>query len=174
MKVSFLYANPTKWYKKIGAAILRWSDKSDYAHFAILIEYGQSEFVYESILPVSQRLNKYEWLGHYRIQNQITMDVPKYLEKDVLIWSSSMVGKPYSLAQLVLISMLLLFAPLRRILFMPILNHDKALICTEMGSRFIERFMTIKLEKSHDEIGLRDMVSLGRICPKWIGEKKND
>ena len=73
---------------------------------------------------------------------------------------------PYSIPQLALIALSLL-GPLQRKLNWAILNHKKALICTEVGSRFIESFTHIEIKESHDNVGVNDMFHYTRKMEKY-------
>jgi len=156
MKIGFAFANSIAWYKKPVNFLLRWADKSKEGHFALIYE-GFTERTYESIWPKSHQISLEEWMTHYSVEEVFYFEVPKHLEEEILPFLDSLLNKPYAFPQIFLLGICILFKPFNKLFGTAILNHEKALICTEYGSRFVERFMNYKLTKSHDNTGLSDM-----------------
>lgn len=160
MILRFVFANPKQWWKQGGASLLRWADQFPASHFAVELVTIKHHYVFESVFPRTRRLEKHEWNELWTEHSAYEFEVPQHLQWEVLAWLNHSVGKWYSLSQLLLIA-LCLIKPLNDKLNWSILNHDRFLICTELGSRFIERFMKIVMIESHDKIGLQD---LGDLC----------
>lgn len=156
MVVRFLFSNPREAWKQPGAWLIRRADRSKASHFAIAIFGFGTVFVYEAVFPKCRRLPYSEWINHNKIESFHDFEVPTYLEFEVNEWAKSIVGKWYSVPQLALIAVTII-EPLNKLLNWAILNHERQMICTEVGSRFIEKFMTLPIKESHDKIGVRDM-----------------
>jgi hypothetical protein len=160
MRVSFVICDPLAFSKQIGKWVIKEVDGAPGSHFAIRLDSYTGINYYEAVLPCSRKLKSDEWNKHYKIIKQFDFEVPSGMEYDVLTWLESMVGRPYSIAQLVLIAVSTMSMHLQLLFKGAILNHEKALICTEYGSRFVERFMNFHLQKSHDNIGVEDMYEI--------------
>jgi hypothetical protein len=158
MKVTFLFCNPTQWWKQAGSWLIRVADKSPASHFAICIEHDSGrEVVYESVFPKSMKSSIEEWMRHNSLVAAFGFDVPRGKEYLVHEFLEARLGIWYSVPQLILIA-LCLIKPLNKLLNWSILNHERALVCSEVGSRFLERFIEIQIKESHDKIGVRDML----------------
>jgi hypothetical protein len=160
MRVSFVICEPLSGLKKIGSWIIRTLDQSKASHFAVELDSLAGIYYYESVMPKSRCLPKDEWDKHYRIVQKWTFEVPKGLEYDVLLFLNDLINKPYSIAQLLLIAGGIFSGAFQIAFNKAIINHEKALICTEVGSRFIERFMRWNFVKSHDNMGIRDLTEI--------------
>lgn len=164
MMISFLICDPTTWWKLAGSWLIKTVDRSSGSHFAIRCETYSGVKIYESVFPKSTRTPEEEWLKHYKIIKRYDFEVPAAHQASVLEWLESMVGVWYSVPQLALIALSIILKPLVFIFNRTILNHEKALICTELGSRFVEKFMRWIFTKSHDNIGVREMTYIsGRL-----------
>ncbi len=173
MIVRFMFGNPTAWWKQWGSKLIRKVDGSPASHFAIAVFSPSSpDFVYESVFPRFRKIRYDEWLKEYKLVKKVDFVVPKNLEFAVNDWLQMMIGVPYSVPQLALIAISLL-GPLKKALNWAILNHKRALICTEVGSRFIEAFTHIEIKESHDNVGVNDMFTYTRNMekyPNWRSE----
>jgi len=157
MVVRFLFCVPKSWIKWIGSELIKLGEGVRAGHFAIeLEEYGESE-IYEAVFPKSRKMKLYDWMDHYKVVGEYEFHVPIYLQDSVKQFLSEMVGINYSLGQIFTIGLVALFKPLDSFLRTRVINQKKALICTEVGSRFIERFFNLDLKQSHDQIGIKDM-----------------
>lgn len=156
MVVRFLFCNSKTWWKQPGSALIRKVDGSDSSHFAVELITFTERIVYESVFPRARKIEKTEWAKHYSVTAYYDFEVPSYMQYKVKDWLESIVGIHYSVPQLLLIALCVL-KPLNKLLNWAILNHQQALICTEVGSRFLERFTHIKIKESHDKIGVWDM-----------------
>lgn len=173
MTIRFLFANPTAKWKQIGAWFLRVGEMVDAGHFAIQLETFQENVVYESLLPKSQKIPIKEWLTHYKVVKSYEWQVPTHLQFKVKEWLDSKVGIPYAISQIIIIGVCIILKPINAILFNVLFNGEKTMICTEYGSRFIERFMRIRIKESHDKIGLWDMYEYSdrlELNPRWVDE----
>lgn len=164
MLISFIICDPLTWWKKSGSWLIKRLDRSTGSHFAIRLETHSSVSYYESVWPRSTKSPEDEWLKHYVIRKRYDFEVPNIHQAAVLEWLESMVGVWYAVSQLVLIALSIILWPFRAVFNRTILNHEKALICTELGSRFVEKFMRWIFTKSHDNIGVREMTYIsGRL-----------
>jgi len=176
MRVKLILCNPTKWYKWLGNTLLKWADNVDSGHFAIELSSYSEPLIYESIFPRSIKSRISKWLSHYEIVEEIEIQIPSDLQGKVYFFLESLLNKPYSIPQIIYIAICIAFKPIDKILNWGILNHEQALICTEYGSRFLEKFIEIEIKESHDKIGLKDMQNYMRYLKangiKW--KKLND
>ena len=157
MVVRFLFCTPKTWYKWIGSEIIKLGEGVKAGHFAIEVEEFGESTVYEAVFPKSRKITLYKWMDHYKVVGEYEFHVPINLQSSVKQFLSEMVGINYSLGQIFTIGLVALFKPLDYFLRTRVINQKKALICTEIGSRFIERFFKIDLDQSHDQIGIKDM-----------------
>lgn len=157
MIIRFLFANPKTWWKKAGNFLLQIGEIVDAGHFAIELETFGEPDVFESIFPRSQKLTRSEWDKHYTVVKQYQWEVPAHLQYKVMEWLNQNVGKRYAIEQIVFIGATILFGWINLIFNKLVLNGDKAMVCTEYGSRFAERFWGFVPTESHDKIGLKDM-----------------
>lgn len=162
MRVTFLFSNPRVWYKKFGNTILKIAEGVPFGHFSIQLDSLAGSYIYESIFPRSQKLPLKEWLTHYEPVYYTGWDVPDHMNGKVLEWLESMTGKRYALEQILFIAFCICFKWVDILFNTLSINHAKALVCTEYGSRFVERFTTFKLTKSHDKIGLKYMLYISK------------
>jgi hypothetical protein len=157
MRVKLILCNSTKWYKWVGNELLKWADNSNSGHFAIELSSYSTPIIYESVLPKSKKSKISKWLQHYEITEELEIEVPPEYQGSVYFFLESLLNKPYAIDQIFFIGLCLLFHPLDKAFNWGVLNHEKALICTEYGSRFLEKFIQIEIKESHDKIGLNDM-----------------
>ena len=157
MNVYFVFSDTKVWWKKLGCWLIKFIDKGSGSHFALGITNNEEIYYYESVLPKSRVISKEQFLAINEIKKQYLFAVPKELEKEVVRFLDSLVSRPYSIQQLILIFISKSLLPTNIFLKGAILNHEKSLICTEVGTRFIEQFMNYKLTKSHDNTGVKDI-----------------
>ena len=157
MTIRFLFANPLVWYKKLGNLLLQIGEQVPFGHFAIELEgYGEPR-VYESIFPRSQKSKRSEWDKHYKVVAVYEWKVPQHLELAVYEWLNKQVGVRYAVEQIFFIGVTILFGWTNLIFNKLVINGNKAMVCTEYGSRLVERFWGFVPTESHDKIGLMDM-----------------
>ncbi len=171
MRMTFYYCNPISKYKQLGNFILRAAEDSTYGHFAIGLKSKYSEeMVYEAVFPRFHKISKKEFLTHYRVEDEITWDVPNHVQFALLEFLESFVGVRYAIEQILFIGLAILFFPINMILKNVVLNGNKAIVCTELGSRVAEKFFGFMPKETHDKIGLSDMLLIGYRCKyirKW-------
>lgn len=156
-KVSTIFCNPTAWWKQIGSAVIRWGDKSEASHTAILVEDETGAWIYESVFPTSRKLPLQEWLKIYKPVKTFSFEVdPSMVDFSYLILDG-LVGKYYSIGQLVFILFTNTFGWLDRVFNNKVINHERGLICTEVNSRYFEAMGLWDIEESHDKIGVLDV-----------------
>ena len=157
MIIRFLFANPKVWYKQIGNKLLQIGELVPFGHFAIELETFGEPKVYESLFPKSQKVNRSEWNKHYTLVKSYEWQVPEHLRFQVLEWLEKQVGIRYAVEQILFIGLTIIFGWLNLIFNKLVLNGNKAMVCTELGSRFAEKFWGFVPTESHDKIGLQDM-----------------
>ena len=156
MILRFLFADSRKPYKKPGTWLIKKIDGGPAGHVALSLNFGGDEWVFESVLPESRVTRLEEWKKEYKTLLVYEFVVPESLEWSVLQWTESMLYKPYSVFQIILIGITRLFLPLQVLLKGAILNHERALVCTEFLSRFAVKFMSYDQKKTHDQFGVKD------------------
>ena len=157
MTVRFLFANPLAWYKKAGNKLLQIGEIVNSGHFAIELDGYAEPKVYESLFPKSQKVTRSEWNKHYEVVKVYEWTVPDHLRLQVYEWLEKQVGIRYAVEQIIFIGLTIVFGWLNLIFNKLVLNGNKAMVCTELGSRFAERFWGFIPTESHDKIGLKDM-----------------
>lgn len=156
-KITFLFADSTDWLHKPGGALIKFVEGSSAGHFAVLLETDYSKKVYEAVSPKARVLPFDEWSHKYQIKDSVSFDVPEDKLFDVVYWLESQVGVRYGYLQLPFILLCSLSPFLDKTFNETYLNHKKAIICTELGSRLIEKFLVYEIKESHDKIGIKDM-----------------
>lgn len=177
MVVTFIFANSTKTLHKPVNFLIRWLDKSIAGHFAIGLQTDFSHTVFEAVAPRVRKITPYqEWLKYYTPVRTLSIAVPLDKYSSVLEWLEGMLGIRYGYEQIVFIAVCLIINPLNKLWNRVNLNYKKAVICTELGSRFIEKFLVYELKESHDKIGVRDMekiiTDLSKTEIKWQQTKQ--
>ena len=157
MTIRFLFANPLAWYKKAGNKLLQIGEIVNSGHFAIELDGYAEPKVYESLFPKSQKVTRSEWNKHYEVVKVYEWTVPDHLRFQVYEWLEKQVGIRYAVEQIIFIGLTIVFGWLNLIFNKLVLNGNKAMVCTELGSRFAERFWGFTPTESHDKIGLQDM-----------------
>lgn len=171
MKVTFIFANTRISSHKFVNFLIKWIDKSKSGHFAILLDTDFTSNIFEAVSPKVREIKLDDWIKQYDAQSFTCFEVPEHKRADVIYWLKNMVGIRYGYGQVLLIGFFCIFKKLASIIPKVNLNYKSAVICTELGSRFIEKFLDYPLNKSHDEIGINDMekiiekISLGA---KWL------
>jgi hypothetical protein len=157
MNVSFVFCNPKSKLKQPGSWIIRKLDKSAASHVAICVQVAETKYVFESVSPDSRVIEFNEWLKEYVIAYTFDFKVPELKAWAALNYLENIVERPYSYGQIVLIGLTKIFMPLQFLLRGAILNHERALICTEVVSLFVEKFMKYDIKKKHDQHGISDI-----------------
>jgi hypothetical protein len=170
MILKFYYAVPKTFPKTLFSKIMQIGENVDFGHVAIGLESYEGSYVYEAVMPRTRKMKLSEWDLHYKIVRQIQWTVPAHLQGDVYEYLQKSMGIRYSLRQILVIGLTCIFKPLDYFFKKVKLNNSKALICTEVQSRFAEKYMGFKLNKSHDEFGLEDSYHMGNLLEhnvKW-------
>jgi hypothetical protein len=157
MKIAFLFCNPKAKWKQPGSWIIRKLDGSLCSHVAVAVTIKGYTNVFESVSPNSRNLPLADWLNQYTLEYAYDFEVPNTKEFEALSFLDSITERPYSYGQIALIGLTKLFLPLQFLLRGAILNHERALICTEVISLFVEKFMRYTLRKKHDQHGISDI-----------------
>jgi hypothetical protein len=154
VRVKFLLCNHHKF--DFGGWFIRRFDRSKFSHAAIELEITQP-VVYEFVMPKSKKTFKIDWAKGYKVERSYDFVVPTHLQFDVLQWLNAHVGIRYSMTQIGWIALCNAISLIDKNFNWVPINQSKAMICTELVSRFMERFMTIKFKESHDKISLKDI-----------------
>lgn len=157
MKLAFLFCNPKSKWKQPGSWLIRKLDGSLCSHVAIAVTIQGHTHVFEAVSPMSRNMPISDWLEQYALEYSYEFEVPVFKQFDALGFLESITERPYSYGQIVLIGLTKLFMPLQFVLRGAILNHERALICTEVISLFVEKFMRYNLRKKHDQHGITDI-----------------
>jgi len=158
MKVYFIFANSKLRLHKPVNYLIRMVDRSMAGHFAICLETDFSKTVFEAVAPKSRKIVPYdEWLNLYDPVKTLEIEVPDNKSLAVIEWLEGMVGVRYGYLQVLIIGLSAFLRPFGLILNGININYKRAIICTELGSRFIENFLEYRLKETHDEIGVKDM-----------------
>lgn len=158
MKISFIYAfNPSP--AAIGAKIIRYVQNTDVSHSAIMITVGDNNHIYESIWPRSRKIKFEDWSHKYQIKRTYTFEVPEHLQANILIDLEDMMGKIYSIPQILLILFTTSCKLFGKVARHWILNGRHELICTEIQGMIIEEYTVLDFNESLDGVDLNDVES---------------
>jgi hypothetical protein len=160
MKIYFVFCYNIRWYALLSPVIAYFQNTKGISHFAIVLEKEDGQLmVFESVFPKAHSKTYLEWSKGYRVERSFCFEVPKDKEAAVLLWLESQNGKSYPFSQLFFILATILNKGIEKVSRGWVLNGNKWLICTELGSRFIEAFFIGHITESHDRIDLKDMIS---------------
>jgi hypothetical protein len=161
MKVHFCFCYNVRWWAVLAPVISYFEKLKRVSHFAIVLEhsYGKT-VVYESVWPRTQKVMLEDWLDKYEVATLFTFDVPNRKQYEVYDYLEAQVGKWYPFSQLLFILFAIINKTFEKISSRWVLNGHKHLICTELGSRFVEHFFNGIIKESHDRIGLKDMLQI--------------
>jgi hypothetical protein len=157
MNISFIFCNPKQAWKQPGSWLIRKLDRSSASHVAICVQLNHTKYIFESVSPKSRVIELSAWSKEYNIEYSFDFKVPELKRWAVLNYLENIIDKPYSYGQLILIGLTNLFMPFQLLLRGAILNHERALICTEVISLMVEKFMNYDIKKKHDQHGISDI-----------------
>lgn len=141
------HRNPIMFLSKV----IQIVEKLPFSHCALVCD----GFVYESKWPRSRKIELSLWLKEYEIIESFETKV----DKDNLdSWFLIVKDTPYSIAQLLIIAITYLSAPLKLVIEKIWFNGSKAFICTELVGMFFEDFYFYKFNESPDTISIRDVL----------------
>lgn len=161
MTLRFYFSNTTSWYKKLGAWLIQGVEKTSYSHFAIGLDNGKEEIIFESVVPKSRRIKKTEWLRCEEIIKQYTFIVPRTTFYEMDVFLNSQMNKWYSLSQCFWIGVMLIFKIKKWFNRNSIqLNGKHHLICTELGYLFCREFFHKVPNLNEDYFDLKEMQNL--------------
>lgn len=145
----------TKWYAILTPAIV-YFDRYPASHSWIEIDYHGQTWVYESVFPRSRRVTKAYHASIYKTVKMWELpirhkpvSITHYLEERKYV--------KYSLMQLVIILLGILYKPFNIYFEQMGLNESKHLICTELCAYFLRDLYDVEFRESLDTIGLRDL-----------------
>jgi hypothetical protein len=159
MKVYILFAENRAWWA-VGSHLLKWVEKTNFSHVAVMLTDDYGTWVYESQAPQGRRVTLMEWLKKYKIVDSVLLDehFKKGTHEYYYLYRQTQV--PYSFFQLVLIGLgILNKALLERNKWLEVNGH-KAAICTELVGNFLRVAYGVELGKSADLLGLQDIRNL--------------
>ena len=156
MKVSILLVNNRTWYGSFGSALIRYVEGTGFSHTALLLEHEGANYVYHATWPKAKR----ESISGFQQIHKLYKKYDLNLEADPLVvynYLQIMVGRQYSLAQLLLIYLRRTSSFIHAISGGWILNHENSLICSELNAAFLNDFMDYRFQMKLDSVGLREI-----------------
>ena len=156
MKISILLVNNKTWYGSFGSALIRYVEGTGFSHTALMIEHNEANYVYHATWPKAKR----ESISAFQETHKLYKKYDFELDQDPLVvynYLQIMVGRQYSLAQLLLIYLRRTSSFIHAISGGWILNHENSLICSELNAAFLEDFFNVKFNSKLDSIGLREL-----------------
>ena len=167
MELHFYFADNKEGLKKYGSEIIKAVEGTTFSHFAIGIDYGGTERIFESVFTKSRTILKTEWLKEYIIIKDFKYIVPEFFEHDLLKFLFSQMGKWYAVEQVVFIAFSIWFK-FKMFMKKPF-NGSKRLICTELGFILVKHFCD-DYPMYQDSIDLNDMYAIANTLPKHVEE----
>ncbi len=161
------FKNKNPYY--IFARIIEWVDKADFSHVEVVkVENGdwQNAVSYGSIFRKSRKIQLKELKKHYEIKDAVILNV---VTENPTVILESLMNKPYSFAQILLIGIMLLTKSAISWLPNIKLNLSKELVCTELAGIFMQEACHIKFSTSPEmlsveetrQIALKNLSSFG-------------
>jgi hypothetical protein len=142
----------------LGSRLIMWAQGSDFSHCASEIdkEDGTEPMVYEAVAPKARKISKSEWVLHsipvHSIEENITD--PEQI-KIIIDTAESEVGTPYSLLQLLVMAIGLIFKLFVKFFETFCLNSSKFKVCSEFMAA-IQTARGYKYKKNPDNINVVD------------------
>jgi len=136
--------------------IIQDAENVDFSHYAI----SYNGYIYHAKYPKLKCQTYAEFESFYQPVKKYCFNVPKGKELLVHSYLRSYIGTPYSLAQLVLIYIGIIFHGLNKRISLIKLNNKRALICSEFVAMFMKNFFGSEFNESIDTIGLREVQSM--------------
>lgn len=156
MKISILLVNNRTWYGSFGSALIRYVEGTGFSHTALLLEHEGANYVYHATWPKAKR----ESISGFQETHKLYKKYDFELDQDPLVvynYLQIMVGRQYSLAQLLLIYLRRTSSFIHAISGGWILNHEHILICSELNAAFLNDFMDYRFQMKLDSVGLREI-----------------
>lgn len=141
-----LFAHRINWWAFV-TSIFEVVEKSNYSHCAIYY----NDTIYEAEFPASRKLSYTKWLKPY--EEKLSFKMPVNNPDEAIKFLDSLLGKPYSITQLILVGLRRLL-PNSKLLDKLTLNKIKHLDCSEFVALFQEKFCGVKYDISLDAVGL--------------------
>lgn len=157
MEISFVFSRSKLRSHKLGCKVIRRMEKTDVSHAAILVKTAFGSMVYEAVFPRVRKMKFEDWIEQYEPIRVYPFEVPKEFRFLVGMDLRKMEGIPYPISQLILIGIGIVAPGLAKWLKPIVLNHDGALICTEVGAILLRNYMEVDFLESLDNVGLRDL-----------------
>lgn len=158
MKAYVVFARPKPWWMFLDD-IFMWVEKTNFSHVAIVLEdidHGK-HWVFESRWPKGRKIALGKWLQDYKVVSLELIDNNFNRYSNHYYDLIRMTEKPYSFSQVLTIGWGLLFkAGGSKDWFLEV-NGNKAKICTELVSVFLNKVYGVELKKSPDMVGLYDV-----------------
>jgi len=156
MKVSILLVNNKKWWAKPAGMLIKYVEGVSFSHTALMFEHDGSNYVYHATWPQSKRESVSSFQEVHSLYKKYDLEV----DADPLVvynYLQILLGKKYSVAQLLLIYLRRTYSFIHAISGGWILNHENSLICSELNAKFLEDFFNVKFQSKLDSIGLREI-----------------
>jgi hypothetical protein len=157
MKLNFYFVDTIKGYKKYGADIIRDVENTPFSHFAVGLDNGEKETIYEAVFPRVHKISKEKWSDEYSIIYSFSYDIPENKFLTLMMFLERMVGKFYGFDQCVWIALLAWFKIKKAFSNKVILNGTGRLICSEVGYLICKEFFVGQWDDNIDRVDLNDM-----------------
>jgi len=154
MRILVLFCTSKSGIKRFFGGSIEILDKVPFQHAALLYSDDRMTRVVESIIPISRDIAYEEWLNHYTIVEAYEM--PELTPSAVQVFIKPLVGKPYSVFQLLLISISNYWGHFKTF-FKTDVNGSQTLICSELVAEFLESSYDVSFDELQDFISLKDL-----------------
>jgi len=138
------------------ARIIEWVDKTNYSHCEIVkvVDDNWGEAIsYGSVFPKSRKIKLSVFKKKYELKKAIPLVVKTEHAESVL---EVLLGKPYSVAQIILAGLKILTKGYFKSLSRVKLNLSKSLICTELVGIFMQEACGLRFDISPEVLSLND------------------
>ena len=136
--------------------IIRFIEGTQYSHCAMCIEENGIEYVYESTMPKGRKILKSEWDKIYEPVYSYHFMLTDEQRHDALSILQSIVGKPYSYFQLLLILLELCSSAVKNFIRYLEFNGESRQICTETIAIMLNRVFMVAIPENYDHISLKE------------------
>jgi len=149
-KIIIGFSTPKKF--KLGSALIRLFENSDYSHIYIKMESSpKSSLPFAKVFQASHgnvnavAYDVFKESNHIFYEYEIDIEDEKYYEIATWLWYQ--LGKPYGFSQLLGIAFKVKLSN----------NREDRFICSELAGMILKTFLNYDISKSLDYIGLNDI-----------------
>ena len=145
----------------VARAIMK-EENLPFNHVEIIAEYDEFCSIYfGAVHPVSRWASESLIKQKYEIIEKIPLKIT-LPEEEAFKFLMSLIGKPYSQMQLIIIYMKIHFNKIFGWLPYVKLNLDAALICTELAGIFMQKVCEYKIDISTETLRLKEVVDIAK------------